>query len=166
MPGQMKNLFSILFFTVFISLMFFACKKYPEGGLKMYAIKHLVTKTGCAWNLTRYEVNNIDSTNLVNTCGIQEFYKLNLQIFKTKNEEHDISIHNIQYIYKGYMKDARSSLKLKLHNKGVGVETREILNPENVTEPIWLIEKLKKDKLILIANWSRKYRLIFEKKEY
>jgi hypothetical protein len=63
----------------FISFTLSTCKKYDEGGFVMLTKKHLFGghKVGDSktWKLDKYVVNGIDSTNLINTGGLPDFYK-------------------------------------------------------------------------------------------
>jgi hypothetical protein len=67
----MKQLFTyILIF--FSTLLLFNCKKYPEGGYHFNAIKHLKGE----WKLKLYEVNGLDSTEIINYNGNDNYKKI------------------------------------------------------------------------------------------
>lgn len=54
------------------TLCLFNCKKYPEGGCERRGPKNIIGN----WNLTLYEVNGIDSTDLINYNGNDNYKKI------------------------------------------------------------------------------------------
>ncbi len=70
----MKKL--VIYFTLLTAfLLFETCKKYPEGGYENRGPKMLL-KHGGVWYLDKYEVNGIDSTNLINYNGSENYKKI------------------------------------------------------------------------------------------
>jgi hypothetical protein len=162
----MKNLHKLIFFTGLVSIIFFGCKKYPEGGLHMCAYKHLITDGNSCWKLTVYEVNGSDSTHLISASADPHYYSCTLIIERANKSKKEFYVTNSQYNYFASLESDKSLLKFKLTNK-TSFQTgdvREIINPENMEEPIWVIEKLKKNELVLTATFTNSYVLKFEKK--
>ena len=58
----MKKIVINSLFTLCCLALFMACKKYPEGGYEKDGPKNIIY----TWKLTLYEVDGIDSTNLIN----------------------------------------------------------------------------------------------------
>ena len=58
-----KYLLAII--SLFVITCFTTCKKYPEGGYTKQGPKRILGN----WKLSLYEVNGIDSTDLINYNG-------------------------------------------------------------------------------------------------
>ena len=69
----MKQLFTYLLISISI-LLLFNCKKYPEGGCERRGPKNIIGD----WKLTLFEVNGIDSTDLINYNGDDRYKKINI----------------------------------------------------------------------------------------
>ncbi|MBC7861659.1 MAG: hypothetical protein IAF38_01720 [Bacteroidia bacterium] len=147
-----------------VSITFTTCKKYPEGGLQAFAFKHLLTDNNDSWKLKLYEVNGIDSTYLINAGGTSGLYSQALSAFKLNNESKakDLSLRSGGYFYEGYFKQGRSQLLFNCVGQATN-PLREIFNPEKTNLPIWVIDLLKKDKVIFTAKWDNFYKIILEK---
>ncbi len=158
----MRIVFKILSVFLFLGLLFTRCKKYPDGGLHACAIRNLLTDDNDPWKLKLYEVNGIDSTNLINTGGDSYFYENTLAIFREKKSE-KLQIQCRNYLYNAILANNKAELSLSFLTKGIGSTQREILNPENLTGVTWKIERLKKKQLILLGSSTYYYRLVFEK---
>ncbi len=159
----MKKAIKILTALLICGIFFSTCKKYPDGGLHACARRNLLTKGDEAWQLKLYSVNGIDSTFLINTSDDPYYYSTTLLVFKYKDERTKFSIHNSKYIYHANLLEKKSVLTFSLYNKLGGPDQTEIFNPEKVNSPVWTVEKLKKKKLVLTANWNNSYTLIFER---
>ena len=71
---NMKNvkLFFAIILGICLLLSFSTCKKYPEGGFEKRGPKIIIRH----WKLTLYEVNGIDSTDLINYNGNEDYKKI------------------------------------------------------------------------------------------
>lgn len=131
------------------------CKRYPEGGFNTLAFEHL-THNAKVWELELYEVDGIDSTNLIN--GVQW-----VQFVQAGKLSKDMIANNSEYHYSGiYFSEKKQSLEF--HQQGYSISStnqREILNPENREKFDWKIVRLKRNKLALTSTLSHKYRLEF-----
>lgn len=74
----------ILIAIVLVTLLTTTCKKYPDGGFTKRGPKHILGN----WTLTLYEVNGIDSTNLINYNGNEDYKKIMFLKEQTKYSPH------------------------------------------------------------------------------
>lgn len=83
-----KLLNSILLVSMATTLL--TCKKYDEGGLKRLTNKHLCggNKIGDkkTWKLKLYEVDGIDSTNLIKNSNVSDFYDVTFELTSGKRD--------------------------------------------------------------------------------
>ena len=164
----MRQTVLYIFFLVSTTLLF-SCKKYPEGGCERRSHKNIIGK----WKLILYEVNGIDSTNLINYNG-EETYKI-ISFYK------DGSTIEFQNSNRGGAETVRfengdknlffenmsitSGIKCTLFN-GVNYCYRSYLIPEpssGTTSASWTILKLKSNELVITLSKKNKYKIIFDK---
>jgi len=154
---------SVLYMFFFISAtLLFSCKKYPEGGCERRGPKNIIG----TWTLALYEVNGIDSTELINYNG-DDIYK---KITFLKN------VSTISVDYKGY--DGASAKFIKgnseiLFNSSFNMtyynsntrKYRNILVPEasSKTDCAWEIIKLNKKEFVIKAQKQNAYTIKFNK---
>ena len=166
----MKQLFTYI--LIFIAtLLLFNCKKYPEGGCERRGPKNIIGD----WKLTLYEVNGIDSTDLINYNGDDRYKKINI----SKNGS-NFSINTSGYT--GYsLNFTNENQKLSFSNENInsGVVCKTNVNntstqncyrtffiPESNVNSInteWTILKLKKDEIILSFNKTNSYKIKLSK---
>jgi hypothetical protein len=70
----------ILSVVIICSMLLITCKKYPEGGFTKRAPKKIIGQ----WKITLFEVNGIDSTELINYNGDELYKKVTFQKEDTK----------------------------------------------------------------------------------
>ena len=78
----MKTKLSLYLILPILSL-FTACKKYPEGGTEKDGPKNIIG----SWLLTLYEVDGIDSTNLINYNGNENYKKVRITTPSSSSKE-------------------------------------------------------------------------------
>lgn len=163
------------------------CKKYDEGGWIRRTCKNLFggNKVGDSktWKLKKYEVNGIDSTYLINTGGIPDFYEKFIEFTYAEKGDPSISYNASTFLDNYYGKLSVNGKQLTLANKnnpltkndslqcnsisGNTYCSRSLMYPEiNDWNKIWEIKKLTKSELILSASYQLKnnYRIEFESK--
>lgn len=152
--------------VITIISLFTACKKYPEGGYEKDGPKNIIYN----WKLTLYEVDGIDSTDLINYNGNEDYknvrffpdasdpknnkkvvaqpYNGNLckMTFVSNNE----ALDGIVYSYGGAL------------NCGISPTfcTKQIFTPETNTAS-WKILKLDSKELHLQSQQIHSYNLKF-----
>jgi hypothetical protein len=167
----------------FISFTVSTCKKYNEGGLVKLTRKHLFGghKIGDSktWKLDKYEVNGIDSTNLISTGGIPDFYEKHITFKYTSRDEAKTDAYEANtflYDYKGKIDRAFQYINIYFNHDPLSKEdssqcksisnsqycARNIFVPEiPATDHIWAIKKLTKRELILELRRSvNKYKIV------
>lgn len=157
----MRSLF--IYFILFVSTLFlFNCKKYPEGGCERRGPKNIIG----TWTLALYEVNGIDSTDLINYNG-DDIYK---KITFLKN------VSTISVDYRGYDGTSakfiegnskilfNSSFNMVYYNSNTR-KYRNILVPEasSETDCAWEIIKLNKKEFVIRAQKQNAYTIKFNK---
>src|SRR5574343_1614751 len=157
---------------IFPSLIFLTtCKKYPEGGFTMRGPKMLLKHNG-AWKLTLYEVNGIDSTELINYNG-DENYK-NVSFYK-EDTHYNPNLYAANYPHFSYLIKFENDNKLLNFQSYDQSSTKfcysnnQIYNgcyrlffcPENKIID-WEIIKLTKTELHLRFSNSKVYNLKFK----
>lgn len=150
--------FCLLLFT----LLLFTCKKYPEGGCERRGPKNILG----TWTLSLYEVNGIDSTDLINYNGDGIYKKITF----LKN----VSTFSVDY--KGYVGTSakfiegnseilfNSSFNMVYYNSNTR-KYRNILVPEasSQTDCAWEIIKLNKKEFVIKAQKQNAYIIKFNK---
>ncbi|MBK9282831.1 MAG: hypothetical protein IPM51_00765 [Sphingobacteriaceae bacterium] len=180
----MKKLFNIIFLIGICSVLL-TCKKYDEGGWIRRTCKNLFggNKVGDSktWKLKKYEVNGIDSTYLINTGGIPDFYEKTIKF--TYNSEGDPSIgylaNTFVYEYSGKIVPKSEYFTLGMSHWPINQEdsaqcksinsiyycSRNLLFPElkDIYSKQWMINKLTKNELIIVSDYrlENSYKLIF-----
>jgi hypothetical protein len=163
----------------FISFMLCTCKKYDEGGFVHRSCKNLFggKKVGSSktWKLKKYEVNGIDSTYLINTGNIPDYYDkfTTFKLVGKKFCEYTASgflynhMGSIEFSYKRILIGNNNEAPILYSQCGVVNNltycARNILYPDqsdNVSE--WKIVKLKSDELIITKENSKKYKIILQ----
>lgn len=138
-------------------MLLFTCKKYPEGGCERRGPKNIIG----TWKLTLYEVNGIDSTNLINYNNRDEYKKI---IFL--NNVSTFSIRCSGFAYSGHFENKNANIKI--YNSGLPIEClysstlsttlcyRNIFAPEEV-DCIWQIVELTKKNLVIKLEQQNTY---------
>lgn len=155
----------VLYFFLFIStILLFSCKKYPEGGCERRGPKNIIGN----WKLTLYEVNGIDSTDLINYNGSDLYKKIDL----LKNAS-TISVNHAGF--NGY------TAKFIDKNQKIQFSGRSVASPINCVPSatngsvyncyrsffipeanpnsscVWEIEKLTKKEIVLSTTQTNSY---------
>ena len=164
------------FLMVFAAFLFLTtCKKYPEGGFEVRGPKMLLKHNG-AWILTLYEVNGIDSTNLINYNG-NEKYKESYFLKEYGRFEKDLLAENYPATrYKIEFQDNNTVLAfirpIDTHGD-LGFYCYNTIDsyysgcyrlffmPEGI-KCSWSIIKLTKKELILTCSQKNNYKLKFK----
>jgi hypothetical protein len=158
------------------------CKKYEEGGVIRVSRKHLFGErkdnASKTWKLKLYEVNGIDSTQLIMGVNqINNFYEKFIT-FKLDNKEgFTFKANTALYDYGGTLDQVYKEVILSyghfpLNNldssqcnyyNSTLVCSRSILLPEGFyTNKVWKIEKLtKKEFVIKNDGLENKYKIVF-----
>lgn len=178
-----KTLKHILLLITCFTLL--TCKKYDEGGWIRRTCKNLFggNKVGDSktWKLKKYEVNGIDSTYLINTGGIPDFYERHVEFIYTEKGDPSITYNANTFLANYFGKLSINGKQLTLANKNNPLSksdslqcktlsgqifcSRNLLYPEiNDWAKIWNIKKLTKSELVIISSYQLKneYRIEFE----
>jgi hypothetical protein len=156
----MKIFITYLFITLF-TLALFNCKKYPEGGYQKRGPKLILGN----WKLSLYEVDGIDSTELINYNGTED-YKL-VKIYKS------VSVFEIEQKgsieYSAGFTDNNKSITLNGKNDSVGSECtlyaginycfRRFFRPEGLGATEWRIIKLTKTEFVIEHSGAKNYKI-------
>jgi hypothetical protein len=148
----------LLAFSVF--LLFTTCKKYPDGGYTKRGPKNIIGN----WKLTLYEVNGIDSTDLINYNG-DDKYKI-VKIYKDGSviniSLNGSIVHISNFINKNQILHINgtenSSLKCIAENN-VNYCFRKYFTPESNQVIDWSIEKLTNKEIILNCKLINNYKI-------
>ena len=173
----------IIALSLISALLFNTCKKYPEGGLVYYRIKNLFGKNEDharkSWNLKLYEVNGIDSTNLIQGYNLNNdqgsfvtFYISNAraQLYGSYTDVygHVIAVDkNARSIGFGYADvvinhpsgTINDTSQCFLINNVLTCQ-RNIFNPEKNAFAEWNIRALTETELIISKQLINNYRII------
>jgi hypothetical protein len=164
--------------TMLILMTLSTCKKYPNGGFVNQTRKHLFggndvgdSKT---WKLKLYEVNGIDSTNIIQNGTTVDFYDITFKLTDTKYKSFTANT-----IFQSYRGSSGTTFNITFYNIDITKEDsvqckkidnvlvcyRNIYVPEVVTKNReWQIEKLTATELIINKSISNTYRIILNKK--
>ncbi len=158
----MKQLFTyILIF--FSTLLLFNCKKYPEGGCERRGPKNIIGN----WKLTMYEVNGIDSTELINYNG-NDNYKKN-SFVKHSNGDKEIIVDSKGSIAeKINFKDKNEKIEFYTNDQSSlkcisGYCYRNYFLPEGTNYNEWKIIKLTKTEIVLTSSQKNIYKIKLSK---
>lgn len=150
--------FLLLLITVFL---FTTCKKYPEGGYLKQSQKHILGN----WKLDLYEVNGIDSTNLIDFNGSDDYKSITISELKTTNTTHTLRIDGkvgigFRFVDKYmslFFSSSYSSKYCPTIQGSIGCY-RIIYSPE-AGDVTWYISKLTKNELMLKTNLKNSYTI-------
>lgn len=161
-----KILFSIFLFSIFLM----ACEKLPEGGTEYYFKRNIKSNPHAyvRWDLEKYLVSGIDSTDFVVSNNDPELRKNFLCFFKYSHDIYystpgggsTIVLHDSNFSIingSGGASDSVSTVSKVM----VGI--RRVISPED-PKITWKLLKCKGDDLVL-ASLDGKYRLEFKKHE-
>ncbi|MCC6182688.1 MAG: hypothetical protein IT237_12730 [Bacteroidia bacterium] len=145
-----------------IVLFFSTCKKYPQGGFQNQAKKHILGN----WTLTLYEVDGIDSTELINYNGNNRYKEISF--LKHHNKDSEMIIQGRAKSGKAEFKNKNSeiefySLEPPLYCVNNYCDKNYVV-PEGNYYQKWKIQKLTKNDLSLVAIAKRQYVLKFKRK--
>lgn len=154
------------------------CKKYDEGGFVIYRIMHLFghNKNGANknWNLIKYEVDGIDSTDLIlgASPGFEkDFIQFYMQEKRARSyyaktsfynyivgiEKHQKTIGFATGPYNPFL-EKNDTLQC-FQNGSTTICQRKIFSPEKKWTT-WNISKLTKKELIIEVQLNHKYKII------
>lgn len=180
----MKKLLSIILLVCIASVLL-TCKKYDEGGWIRRTCKNLFggNKVGDSktWKLKKYEVNGIDSTYLINTGGIPDFYEKTIKFIYSSKGDPSIGYlaNTFLYEYSGKIVPTSKYFTLGMSHWPINKEdsvqcksinninycSRNLLFPElkDISSKKWTINKLTGNELILVSDYrfENSYKLIF-----
>ncbi len=154
-----------------VTILFSTCKKYPEGGYERKGDKMIFNHNG-AWTLTLYEVNGIDSTDLINYNGNEDYKKINF-LKETGNNSHTMyAEHYPSFDYIINFFNNNTEMLFTIENTGyAGLANtcitnnsfysgcyRLIFNPEG-QKLKWNVIKLTKKEFILQTTQINSYKI-------
>jgi hypothetical protein len=141
--------------------LFFNCKKYPEGGCERRGPKNILGD----WKLSLYEVNGIDSTDLINYNG-DENYKT-IKIYKNASVTQIDQKSSITSV--GSFSDKNKIITIKRQTElngrvcyldnNINYCYRLFFTPENSYKMDWKIIKLTKDEVSLSSSSKNTYKI-------
>lgn len=151
--------------TLLALIIFSTCKKYPEGGFLKRGPKIFIKNS---WTLTLYEVNGIDSTNLINYNG-DENYKGFIPMRDGSNiigTLYPTFYHSIQFSDNNrnirFNTELYDSTKVCILNSShYSGCYRMIFNPEG-RPTNWEVLKLNNKEMILTCTLNKRYTLKFK----
>lgn len=176
----MKSFYKYLCgFALLISLS--TCKKYDEGGFVAQTRMHLFGghKAGDSktWKLKKYEVNGIDSTNLIiGGNNIPDFYSKFITFkYNGSDPSPQFTANTFLSTFSGTIDKAYKKLNIGLYTinwtredsaqcktiSNINYCERNILLPE-ISKRVcsWNIRKLTKKELIIEINQANSYKII------
>ena len=153
------------FYTLlFAGLLIMGCKKYPEGGYYKNASKIFSSREGSNWDLIKYEVNGIDSTNFIVSNSDPKMMQSYVRFFKYEYYHYydtkGLPPFEINYEGNQLICDGGRGGYDKVSPEGVRM--REVLTP-NGRMMRWEIMKCKKGEIIL-ASITGHYRVILKER--
>lgn len=147
----------------FLSLLFItSCKKYPEGGFVNRGPKNIIG----IWKLQLYEVNGIDSTDLINYNNDNSYKKI---LFQKNASTISISAPNSGASMVDFLENNK---KLVFENskpvpgtectlyQNVNYCYRSFLIPEGTQSAVWSIDQLNKKQIKLNLSLKNSYKII------
>lgn len=159
---------TVLYIFFFISTtLLFSCKKYPEGGCERRGSKNILGR----WKLTLYEVDGIDSTNLINYNGTEGYKEI--IIYKESSKYSPRMYTRVDQIFLmtvDFENDHKDVVFGNNENPDIGFTClpawyaqdtncyRMIFTPENDYTK-WQILKLKKDEFVLSTKLKHSYKI-------
>jgi hypothetical protein len=169
----------ILSLTIILPLS--TCKKYDGGGLVKLTRKHLFGGNDVGdskiWKLKLYEVNGIDSTYLISSLNIPDFYEKHITFTLTDKKQYGYSCSSYLFDHYGYLGasykemsvgklptvyNGSDSAQCKIKNNNL-ICSRDILFPElGQSAFLWSIIKLTKHEFIMTTTLKNSYKLKFE----
>lgn len=155
----------ILFCLPGLIMLFTGCKKYPEGGL--YSNKRAVFSQNMRgaefWDIELYEVDGVDSTDLIVSNNDASLRKRYVRFFKYGHDNYCSGTGFTPYeITVGSDYISFSNGRKAWDELGNGVKIREILTP-NGRGMTWTICKCKKKELIFSGSKNNvNYRVILK----
>lgn len=159
----MKTIVTYITLFILVITCLTTCKKYPEGGYIKRAPKFIIGE----WKLTLYEVNGIDSTDLINYNGTDN-YKKNV-FSKHHNSDSEIIIDSKGSIAsKSHFTDKNRKIEFYTNDPNLlkcisGYCYRNYFLPEGGYYNEWLIIKLTKNELKLKCGIQNTYFITFQK---
>ena len=146
---------------IFIStICLFNCKKYPEGGCERRGPKNIIGD----WKLSLYEVNGIDSTNLINYNGNDGYKTIKiyknvsvLQIDQKSSIGNSASFINNNKTIK-INGDLVNSGQKCIIDAGINYCFRLFFTPESHSIE-WEVQKLTKNELIITTSLKNSYKI-------
>lgn len=163
----MKQLSIYLLFFISTFLLF-NCKKYPQGGCERRGPKNIIGD----WKLTLYEVNGVDSTDLINYNGDDRYKKIKFYKEGNGKESKLYARANGATVNLTSFSNQNTILSFRINGAYYGSLScgstpitcfKEILNPEDGTAKDWNIIKLTKDELILTSSQKNSYKVKLNK---
>lgn len=153
-------------FTVILLGILPGCKKYPEGGTHGNARRAFRAENTTCWDLSLYQVNDIDSTAFVvgsgdrsklegAFCFFEQRYSHYYSLFDRKNRSLAIG-ENFEHLI--FTTDSVGKTTIG------GEVFRMVVAPER-PGMIWEIRKFHGGEIILETQGMNRYRLIFVKRK-
>ena len=159
----MKTLYALVICIVFMT----TCKKYPEGGFTKRGPKNIFG----TWRLTLYEVDGIDSTELINYNNDERYKQIDVKKEQTK--------YSPNFYIKAFAASSNvfrfqdNNTKISLNTGGGYILVKncggtpmtcikEFLNPEG-PQVTWEILELTKHELHLTFKQAHSYIIKMKK---
>lgn len=157
------------FLLVLVFGIFSTCKKYPEGGYTNRARKNIL-KHGGSWSLIKYEVNGVDSSDLINPANYNAFKKNFISFSHPQSSKTSYLGINFRITYSLTFSDSYSKLFFSdasfngleylgtCSSSNVQACQRRIFMPEG-DNTIWTIEKFTKKEIYLKCSLKSNYTI-------
>lgn len=155
-----------IIFTLFVVVLFFTtCKKYPEGGYAWRTKKNIIGN----WTLALYEVDGIDSTDLINYNGTDDYKEVS--VYKNASS-YEFKLNNLAPDRISFSNKKEIQIQSPIYFIGIKCITdlsvnycyRKYFTPEGPVMANWKILKLTKKELILSQSENKSYKLKFIRK--
>jgi|GEM_PF-1856746 len=172
----MKKLLSIILLVCIASVLL-TCKKYDEGGLKRLTNKHLCGGNTVGdkktWKLKLYEVDGVDSTNLIKNSNVSDFYDVTFELTSGKRNNTyfaysiyrkfncSVGITSNEFIFE-FNSPSSTSIEDSLQCSSQ-LCYRNVFIPElyGDNSTLWTISKLTRNTCLIKMKRKHCYKLIF-----
>lgn len=160
--------FTIIVASIVLSLIFTTCKKYPDGGNDFRAYKKILGY----YTLALYEVNGIDSTNLINYNNNENYKEIRIRkpdVNQKNTVEIGSAYSGLAFGCTAILEDGDKKILTRANFKNYSNSCsayqsfypkccRLIFYPEG-QDTYWVIEKLNRNELVLSCQLTNAYKI-------
>lgn len=156
---------TIIYFTLFFfTTILFNCKKYPQGGCEKRGPKNIIDE----WHLSLYEVDGIDSTNLINYNGNEDYKRVLFLKENTHYNPHTYCRINDKFEMIVFFRNDNEEIEFESNGSpeigkmcymglyNINKCYKMIFNPEH-DKTRWKIQKLTRKQMVLTTNSTHSY---------